>query len=433
MNRYSIDKNAEDPAYMQLYRQLRDDIVKGYYNTGDRIPSKRLLAEESGTSVITTDHTLSLLCEEGYIEIKERSGCFVSYKREEALPAHALSDYEGIKKTWSAGRDFSTLSPSVSSSSSASFVSSGSSESSASSGFSADLSFSEEMDPEDSETLLSHVPSPASDIIEAVRESFPFSSFAKTMRRILTNYGEEILIKSPNFGMPQFRHAIADYLARSRGILVSPEQIIIGSGSEYMYSLIVQMLGRERLFGIEDPSYEKIRKVYEANGISVELLKMGQRGITSSALHQSQAGVLHVTPYHSFPTGITADASKRAEYIRWAKEHQAVIIEDDMDSEFTLSTKAEDTIYSLEPDHTVIYMNTFTRTISPSIRCGYMVLPAALADELKSKIDFYSCTVPVFDQYVIAEFIQNGDFERHINRVRRLLRKKKNMQTAPSL
>lgn len=388
MNRYSIDKNSDDPAYMQLYRQLRDDIVNGYYSLGDRIPSKRLLAEETGTSVITTDHTLSLLYEEGYIEIKERSGCFVIY----TSPANR-------KKASAHAENGASLSTSKNTAPSDSI-------------------------PDPEEFSASYPPSPALAIQEAVEESFPFSSFAKTMRRVLSNYGEAILTRSPNFGTPEFRSAIANYLARARGILVSPDQILIGSGSEYMYSLIVQMLGREQLFGIEDPSYEKIRKVYEANGVSVDLLKMGHRGITSKALQATKAHVLHVTPYHSYPTGITADASKRAEYIRWAKENHAIIIEDDMDSEFTLSTKAEDTIFSLAPDHTVIYMNTFTRTISPSIRCGYMVLPASLSDALKAKIDFYSCTVPVFDQYVIAEFIAQGDFERHINRVRRMLRRK---------
>lgn len=388
MNRYSIDKNSDDPAYMQLYRQLRDDIVNGYYSLGDRIPSKRLLAEETGTSVITTDHTLSLLYEEGYIEIKERSGCFVIY----TSPADR-------KKSSAHAENGASLSTSKNTAPSDSI-------------------------PDPEEFPASYPPSPALAIQEAVEESFPFSSFAKTMRRVLSNYGETILTRSPNFGTPEFRSAIANYLARARGILVSPDQILIGSGSEYMYSLIVQMLGREQLFGIEDPSYEKIRKVYEANGVSVDLLKMGHRGITSKALQATKAHVLHVTPYHSYPTGITADASKRAEYIRWAKENHAIIIEDDMDSEFTLSTKAEDTIFSLAPDHTVIYMNTFTRTISPSIRCGYMVLPASLSDALKAKIDFYSCTVPVFDQYVIAEFIAQGDFERHINRVRRMLRRK---------
>ncbi len=378
MNRYSVNKTDSSPAYLQLYRQIRHDITEGHYRFGDRLPSKRMLAEDTGTSVITTNHALELLMEEGYIEARERSGFFVVYQADVTMPVSEA----GLSPVSTAVRS-------------------------------------------DAPPLHTDEISPRADIRHALAESFPFATYAKTMRRVLTIYGDQILIKSPNFGIPKLRETLAQYLARSRGIVVHPDQIIIGSGSEYMYSLIVQMLGRNELYGIEDPSYQQIRKVYEANGASVDLLKMGTTGITSEALSSTRARILHITPFHSFPTGITADASKRAEYIRWATAHHAMIIEDDMDSEFTMSTKAEDTIFSLEPNHTVIYLNTFSRTIAPSLRAGYMVLPKELSTALKQSISFYSCTVPVYDQYVIAEFIQSGEFERHINRVRRLLRKKK--------
>ncbi len=377
MKRYVIHRQDNVPAYLQLYRQIRHDITEGHFRFGDRLPSKRTLAEDTGTSVITTSHALELLLEEGYIESRERSGFFVVYRAEETMPVSETSVFSESPRILHSRTETE---------------------------------------------LYEH--SPRADIRHALDESFPFATFAKTMRRVLSMYGEQILVKSPNFGVPQLRETLAQYLSRSRGIVVSPSQIIIGSGSEYMYSLIVQMLGRDRLFGIEDPSYEQIRKVYEANRADVDLLRMGTRGITSSALKKTSADVLHVTPFHSFPTGITADASKRNEYIHWAKEREAIIIEDDMDSEFTMSTKAEDTIFSLEPLRTVIYLNTFTRTIAPSLRTGYMVLPKEKAEALKEKIGFYSCTVPVYDQYVIAEFIQSGEFERHINRVRRILRRK---------
>ncbi len=360
MNHYLIHTEDSSPAYLQLYRQIREDITQGYYRYGDRLPSKRMLAEDTGVSVITTSHALELLLEEGYIEAKERSGFYVIYQEGDTYPV-AQSN------------------PVI-----------------------------PEISPENQTSAALH---------------FPFATYAKTMRRVLTVYGDRILTKSPNFGISLLRETLAQYLARSRGIAVRPNQIIIGSGSEYMYSLIVQMLGRDKLYGIEDPSYKQIRKVYEANGATVDLLKMGKNGITTDALRGTDAGVLHVTPFHSYPTGITADASKRAEYIRWAKKRGGIIIEDDMDSEFTVSSKAEDTIFSLEPTRSVIYMNTFTRTIAPSLRSGYMVLPKELSEELSSRIDFYSCTVPVYDQYVIAEFIRSGEFERHINRVRRILRK----------
>ena len=151
---------------------------------------------------------------------------------------------------------------------------------------------------------------------------------------------------------------------------------------------------------------------------------MGEDGIRSEELVRTQARALHVTPFHSFPTGITAGASKRREYLEWAETRNAYIIEDDYDSEFTLQSKSVDTLFSLEPENSVLYMNTFSRTIAPSMRLGYMILPGHCCDVLKEKIAFYSCTVPVFEQYVLAEFIRSGDFERHINRVRRQLRRR---------
>lgn len=385
MIRYKVDKEKKEPAYLQLYTQLREDITNGTYKYGDGLPSKRQLAEDTDTSVITVEHAYALLIDEGYLESRERSGYYVIYREGDAFPVAGQNDRFDSDKTvisnenGRANKGAPAAAP-------------------------------------DEKTYVPRFPES--------RECFSFSAYAKIMRRVLSQYGERILVKSPSFGVPELRTAISSYLARSRGIRVSPEQIVIGSGSEYLYSLLVQMLGRDKLYGIEDPSYKRIRLVYEANGASVDPLKMGHNGILSSELKRTKADVLHITPFHSYPTGITADASKRAEYIRWADERSALIIEDDVDSEFTMSAKAEDTVFSLEPDHTVIYLNTFSRTISASMRMSYMVLPAALSEELKTKIAFYSCSVPVYDQYVVAEFITSGDFERHINRVRRLLRKR---------
>ena len=211
-------------------------------------------------------------------------------------------------------------------------------------------------------------------------------------------------------------------MKRFRGINVSPERIIIGSGAEYLYGFALRILGSERTYGLEYPSYEKIQQIYEANGVKYDLLSLTSEGIDSAELRRTEATVLHITPYRSFPSGVTASASKRHEYIRWAKERQGYIIEDDFDSEFTVSSKPEETVFAIEKNENVIYMNTFSRTIAPSIRAGYMILPEHLYGEYEKKAGFYSCTVPTFEQYVLAEFIANGDFERHINKVRRMKR-----------
>lgn len=355
--KYRIEKDSLQSAYLQLYHQLREDIVSGVYPNGKKLPSKRLLAEQTGVSVITVEHAYAILCDEGYLEPRERSGYFVSYSAADCFP---VAEPDSVRQLPSA-RDLA--------------------------------------------------------------DDFPFSVLAKTMRRVLSEYGESILVKSPNNGCTELRKAIAAYLARCRGINVAPSQIVIGSGAEYLYGLIVQLLGRERVFALENPSYEKIRRVYLANGVTCDMLRLGSDGIRTSELARTDASVLHVTPFHSFPSGITASAGKRSEYIRWAHSRGGYIVEDDFDSEFTLSSKAEDTLFSLEPKRSVLYLNTFSKTIAPSMRLGYMVLPESLTDAFEQSVGFYSCTVPVFEQYVLAELLSNGDFERHINRVRRRRRK----------
>lgn len=379
--KYKIDKTTHVSAYLQLYRQIREDITRDILHFGERMPSKRMLAEDTGVSVITVEHAYALLLDEGYLESRERSGYYVIYRETDMFPVAGSRQSADMRKNGN----------------------------------------KEQKETGEKDLVRGQQKRQANSTAE---EHFPFAGYARTMRKVLTAYGEKILVKSPNQGLPELRQAIADYLARSRGILVRPEQIVIGSGAEYLYSLIVQIMGRNVLYGLEFPSYNKIARVYQANGAACEFLTLGEEGIRSEELARSKAGVLHVTPFNSYPTGITASASKRHEYVRWAISRGAVIVEDDFDSEFSGLTKAEDTLFSLEPKKTVIYMNTFSRSIAPSVRAGYMVLPEERADEFLEKISFYSCTVPVFDQYVLAEVLAGGDFERHINRVRRLRRRK---------
>lgn len=405
------------PAYLKIYEALRDDITRGAYALGERVPSKRTMAEQTDTSVITVEHAYNLLIDEGYIEARERSGYFVCYRSEDAFPVGDASDDADGRQTEGSTSAFSGATTDLRYRSTLS-----------ASGYTADGRQAEDSTSRLSEeaaggTMISALAQaegvPATDQYEAAAAELSFASFARTMRRVLSEYAEECMQRSPNEGALYFRESIARYLQRSRGIHVDVSQIIVGAGSEYLYSLIVQMLGRERVYALEDPSYEKIRRVYEANGAHCELLKLGHHGILSSELRRSNAGVLHVTPFDSYPSGVTATAGKRQEYISWAKRRQAMIIEDDYASEFSPSTKSEDTLFSLAPEETVIYMNTFTKTISPAIRTGYMLLPKKRAAELKAKISFYSCTVPTYDQYVLAEYLNSGAFERYINRVRR--------------
>ncbi len=375
--KYYVDLNKEEFAYMQLYKQMKKDIVDGVLPFGSKLPSKRLLAEETGVSVITVEHTYSILCDEGYIEARQRSGYYVIYRE---------SDFQVVGHRGGADSVITDI-----------------------------QTAHDELHREPSHELYHG----------NAKSAFPFSVLAKTMRRVLTDYSDEILVKSPNQGCQELREAISSYLKRTNGIIVRPEQVVIGSGAEYLYSLIVQLLGKERIFALENPSYNKICQVYEANGVTCEMLELGRDGIKTNELEKTQATVLHITPFNSFPSGVTASVSKRQEYLRWADKKTGYIIEDNYDSELTVSKKNEDTVFSLAANNTVIYLNTFSQTIAPSMRIGYMVLPENLVEKFEKELGFYSCTVPVFEQYVLAELIHSGDFERHINRVRRARRKKK--------
>lgn len=350
--KYRIDKRNR-PVYLQLYRQIRDDITSGVFKFNTKLPSKRLLADEVDVSTVTVEHAYALLCDEGYIEPRERSGYFVIFS------------------------------------------------------------------PGDGFAEVSHISKLPKTHASSARSTFPISILSKTMRRVLTDYNDVILEKSPNVGCVELRTALKQYLARNRGITAEIEQIVIGSGAEYLYRLIVDLIGRDKIYAIESPSYQKIEQVYQAAGVKYEPLPLCNDGIDGAALLKTDADVLHTTPYRSFPSGVTASASKRYEYIRWSEKGDRFIIESDYDSEFSISSKPTETLFSLSDNDNVIYLNTFSKTISPSIRVGYMVLPKRLVKPFNERLGFYSCTVPTFEQYVLTELLNNGDFERHINRERR--------------
>lgn len=374
MMRYLIDRESPIPAYLQLYRQLREDIVRGVYPYGGKLPSKRLVAGELQLSTVTVEHAYALLDDEGYVKSRQRSGYYVSFRTDEGFTAPPEAEPgRGSLPQRNAPHEESSR---------------------------------ERQDGYDPEGA-------------AGRTEFPFSVLAKTMRKVISDRGETILDRSPNMGVAELRGAISRYLGRSRGIAADAGQIVIGSGSEYLYGLIVELLGRDRIYGIEAPSYKKIEQVYRACDVRVEKLPLGSDGIKSAALRDSRADILHISPYRSFPSGVTASASKRHEYIRWAAKPGRYLVEDDFESEFSVLTKPEETLFSLASEDNVIYMNTFSQTVSPSLRAGYMVLPRRLAAEFAERLGFYACTVPTYLQYVLAELIDSGEFERHINRVRR--------------
>lgn len=361
--------------YISVYEKIKKDIVEGVYKKNTKLPSKRTLADLFNVSLITIEHAIELLDEEGYIECKEKSGYFVLYESGNYYGDSFMKD-NSLKD-----------------------VSLNTDENSYNTVNTNDKSF------EDNYFIS-------------------YDIYAKTVRKVLSLYQDEILIKSPSFGNEKLRKSIRDYLLRSRRIKVSPKQIIIGAGAEYLYGLIVRTFGNDVIYGIETPGYRKIKEVYQTDGAKVETLKLGKDGILRSELSKTKADILHVSPFRSYPTGVTASAVKKNEYIQWAKNNDGLIVEDDFESEYTPSKKNVDTIFSMEDEGRVIYVNSFTRTIAPSVRMAYMLIPERMINLFIDKIGIYSCPVATLEQLTVSCLLDNGDFERHINKVRRNLRNK---------
>lgn len=360
---YNLEQRNDEPKYYYIYKMIRRDIERGKLKKGEKLPSKRSLAEHLGISLITVENAYQMLKDEGYIEPRERSGYYV-------CEIHVIGEMKEQNQQLH---------------------------------------------------MLPEIPEEIEDgrLQNAALSSFPYSLYFKTVRSVITEYGEELLYRSPNEGCAILRNSIASYLLRYRGLFAQPEQIIIGSGAEHLYGTVERILGADKIYGIEDPSYHQIRKVYEGTGAVCEMLPMGEDGIRSDVLAQTRADVLHVTPFHSFPSGVTATIGKRYEYLEWAREKHHFIVEDDFDSEFFMPGKPVETLFMLDDSSSVIYINTFSKSLSPSIRMGYMILPERLMERYKKTSGGFSCTVPVLEQYALAEFINKGYFEQHLSRVRR--------------
>lgn len=346
--------------YWSLYSYIRDDILAGKLKSGDKLPSKRTLAENLSVSVVTVQTAYEQLLAEGYIYAEERSGYFV---------ADVNVDYYGR-------REITPETPSVSAKFKIDFVKG----------------------------------NPSARL-------FPFSVWAKLMRSVLSDCGEHLLERVPCDGDRELKRAVASYLYRARGIDVDPRYVVIGAGAEYLYGVIVQLLGRDKVFAVENPGYGKISAGYKLNGARCTYISVRETGICCDEVERSDADVLHVSPSHQFPTGAVTPVSERARIIGWANAGERYVIEDDYDSEFRLSGKPLQCTYNLCPDK-VIYMNTFSKSLAPSMRMGYMVLPPSLYARYNELFGHSACVVPLFEQKTLAAMLDGGHFERHINRLK---------------
>lgn len=362
--------------YALIYENLRKNITDGTIKYGEKLPSKRAAADGFGASVITVEHAYELLESEGYIESKPRRGYFARYVADGILAENEF-----------------------------------------------DIAYPKEFAIEKRAAVTGESVKDATTNANAKEERFPFSVYASAVRAVLNDLGDKITEKTDGSGAPALKSAIKNYLKTSRDVNADESRIIIGAGAEYLYGVIAKLFGAGETFAIETPSYGIIEKIYSLNGVKTEKLRLGNDGVLSEDLAACRAKVIHVTPYRSFPTGVTASASKRAEYLRAAKKIGAYIVEDDYESEFSLSAKLTETLFKNSPDDNVIYINTFSKSVFPSLRLAYMILPEKLAAKYYEKFGDFSCPVPTLEQYVAAKIISDGSFARHVNRVRRTRKK----------
>ena len=360
-----FDNNSDTALYVQMYQFIKGEIVLGRLRSGERLPSIRRAAEESGLSVTTVNLAYEQLETEGYVRSRPQSGFYVS-----ELPEFGKEEARG-----QGGGG----------------------------------------------TRAGKVPENVSDYLYDPA-AFDFRAWRKCVDRVFRECTPQLFSRGEPQGEASLRREIARYVYESRGVHARPEQIVIGAGAEYLYGLLTEMLPKGRIWAIESPSYEKIEQVYSSRGIALDPLPLGQDGLVSEQLWRTEASILHVSPYRSYPSDVSASASKRSEYLRWGEQPERMIIEDDYESEFSVRRKPMEPLFAQSSRGNVIYLNTFSRTISSALRVGYMVIPSSLLPLYRSRVGFYSCTVPAFEQYVLSYLIDSGDFERHIRRVRRKLR-----------
>lgn len=372
---YSLENKGNLPVYMYLYECIKNDILTGKILPGERIPSKRVLASHLGVAIITVENAYAQLITEGYIISREKRGYYVSEDMElSSLPIDRSGE------------------PTV-------------------------LTDNEKAAKVETSPLL------ADFSVNSIKsDSFPFDSWAKLMRRNMLDHEAGFLQAPTGKGVYELRKAIADYLYKNKGMTVDADRIIVGPGTEYLHHILIQLIGRSCFVAVENPGYKKVGQIYETNGVRVIYIPVDEKGMKIDRLKNSNVKLVHLSPAHHFPTGTVMPIHRRSRLLNWAAEQDAYIIEDDYDSEFRFEGRPITTLYSMDSSN-VIYMNTFTKTLAPSIRIAYMVLPEKLHRRYNEKLSFYSGSVSGFEQYTLAAFISEGYYERHIRRVRNQYKK----------
>lgn len=367
----NLNKKLKQPIYEQLYHHIKTEILNGNYPNNTKLPSKRQLASYLHCSQNTVQNAYHQLVSEGYIVAKAKSGFYVcelegiiDLDKDSQSPANLLP-----AKAW-AQYDFSHNG----------------------------VDF----------------------------ESFPFTQWRKITREVIDEDDQTLLKSGHPQGDINLRTSIAKYIHQSRGVNCHPKQIIISSGTEYLLQLLIQLFPRDYIYGLESPGYEKLSMIYKRNYASYRAISLDKKGIIPSQLETSGANVVCISPSHQFPTGNIMPISRRIQLLNWsAEEGGRYIIEDDYDSEFKYSGKPIPSLQSLDTGGKVIYMGSFSKSLTPALRISYMVLPEELLQSYKERLNFYICPVSSFQQKTLYQFINQGHFTRHLNKMRNVYKKKR--------
>ena len=465
---YDLSQRGDESLYEYLYLCIRADIENGSIPAGRRLPSKRALAKHLGVSLITVEGAYSQLVAEGYVRAEARRGYYACDL--EVRPTRLGQEGPGLPVPASQPTDSCSLVHMAKPAECNSPAQAGGpagpgrlarasrpaepnllvhaggpaepnplTHSDVPADFAHAAHLTEPDQPDYAKQLgaAMHPSVDSSDRAPLIADfstgslpldRFPFSSWAKTVREILSRESEQSLLGDTCAqGALALRAQLAEYLHSFRGMQVRPEQIVVAAGSQVLDNLIVQLLGRERGYAVETPGYSRLASIYRANDAKLAYVPLDDDGISMSHLRASGANVAHIMPSHQFPTGLVTSVARRYELLAWASEQPGrYIVEDDFDCEFRLSGRPIPALMSVDASSCVIYTNTFAKSLGSSFRIAYMVLPLSLVDAYQEKLGFYSSTVSATEQLALARFISTGEYERHVARTRSYYRSLKN-------
>lgn len=420
-----MESHGDLALYEYLYRCIRHDIAHGKVEPGQKLPSKRALAKQLGVSLITIEAAYDQLVAEGYIRSRERCGYYAC----DLAPAAKIEEQGNVRfRTATETRANRRREGHASNPNGPQPISQNEEHLERRTGYRpSDADFAPSLN-----GLAPHArnaPSDAPLLADFTHSTLattmlPYSAWAKAVRRTLSDESAASLAEAASAaGSPELRSAIADHLRQYRGMDVSPGQVVIGAGSQTLYQLLVQLLGRTRRYAVEDPGYPLLTRMYEQQDAQVAHIGLDDSGIDVDALEASGASVAHIMPSHQFPTGIVTTAARRRELLNWAREGGRYLIEDDYDSEFRMAGRPIPSLFGIDAAERVLYLNSFAKSLGAAFRMAYLVLPPQLAQRFREQLGFYANTVSPLDQLALARFIEQGHYDRHVNRLRTHARK----------